>query len=576
MATFTQGADPRQTAAIFALEGTGRIAPVPTIPTLQGFVADAISPDSPGDWTASSGNKSTKTPAEFAAERAGSSSGGFDWFETFHVVPRSFDFGNLLSDQSTPIEVFNAFRRLPQREWTSFTNNAGAGTSLGGAPSLPTLVDPLSGVPMTVDVSTNGAAFVDATLDFFFSGVGTAYVPIVIQRIVLWGLIPELPYAERLGFLSDVRSSKDGSEQRASLRKNPRQSWAYEYVMEEGVEAQILENLLFDFQARTFGVPVWDEDSEVTVAVAAGDTTITVNDTAWRNYRDGGLVAIFQSQSVFDVLEIDVGGITPTTITVTSPTVNAYSIGTKVFPLATCMAPALISGERYPVGLRRARIRFEASDNDVDLADLTPFSSYNGKLFLDLGNSMIRGNVGQQFQQDLVRIDGGTGLVFQDSNWDRNKRLHQLTIRADGRQAIWELRGLAHALRGRTISFYVPTDSDDLVAVADLLSASNLISVTNVGFAQFVRQRAPKNAIRVNFVDGSTPLLRAVTASTSVSASVDQLTVDTNWPSTITPAEISRIEYVEKVRLASDDVEIQHDASGSRARLIANVQAVFE
>lgn len=571
MPTFTQGADTERDTADWGTVATQSFEP--HLPP-QGVLAlgDSVGVDN----LTLVDQKTPVSPDSFFGQEAAASSGGFDWFELWHVIPRSFDFGNLLSPQSTPIEVFNAARRQV-REWTSFVNNAGAGTTLGSQPTLPTNVDALAGVPMTVDVSTNGDPFVDATLDFAFSGFDTIFVPIEIQRIVLWGIRPEQEYGELLGFLTNVYESKDGTEKRESLRKAPRQSWGYRYLIDEGAIAQTLENLLFEFHARTFGVPVWFEETTLTAGIAAGVSVIAVGDTDFRDFREGGLAVIFVDQSTFDVLEIDTGGITSTTLTFTSPTVNAYNAGASVFPLATCFAQATIAGARHPVGLQEARILFEPTDNDIDIGDLSAFSSFNSKLLLDNGNSMRRGTrVGHGFRMKLDKIDGQTGLRFQDTPWDRHKRSHVFTLRAEGLQAVWEMRRMIHGIKGRFTSFYVPRDSDDLAAVADLLSASNTIDVTNVGYAQFVRNRQPKNVIRVNFVNGDPPLLRTITASANTSPTVDQLTVDVNWPNTITPAEISRIEYVEKVRFDTDDIRISYSPIAQIAHMVAPVKVLFE
>lgn len=508
------------------------------------------------------------------AEEALKVGGTFEFFEHFHVVPRAFDFGNLLSDQSVPIEVFSGYRRTT-RTWSAFDNDAGSGVTLGGQPLLPTDFPPLTGLVMSLDVSATGDPFVDGELVFTFDGVDVVVVPVEIQRIVLWGLEPELPFVESLGFLTAIKTAVNGNEQRSSPRRYPRQAWAYEYLIEEGRTAQVLDNLLFDYQGRTFGVPVWFEDTKTTAALTAGDTVLPVVETAWRDFRVGGLVVVLTSQDVFDVLELVT--VNPTSLEVASPLVNDYAAGSLVFPLATCTAQPMISGERWPVGLRRRSIRFESTNNAVDLADLSPFSTYNGKLLLDLGNSLNnRRTVGQAFRQRLVLLDGGAGNVFQEPLWDRHKGGYQLTVRAEGRQAVWELRGLVHALRGRRVSFYAPTYSDDLVVVANLLNASNTMDVENYGYAQFVRSRQPRNVIRVSFVDGSPPLLREITDAAAIDADTEQLTVDTNWPATITPAEISRVEFVEKLRLETDDPQLEYDASGHRARLVAPVVVVFE
>lgn len=572
MATFTQGASGVIAPAINYQIASGVFDPEPNLPTLQAYDAGAELGDGFGDFTAVDQKQAAGGGVGYGQENE-QASGGFDWFEDFHVVPRAFDFGNLLSDQSTAIEVFSAFRH-DVKEWTSFTNNAGAGVELGSAPALPTNADPLSGFAMTLDVDAAGDPIVDSTLVFDFSGVGTITVPIEIQRIVLFGLEPELPFSEELEFVSTVNRSKDGTEKRASIRPLPRVAWDFEYLAEEGDEAQILENLLFDYQARSFGVPGWFFDSFLTTAATAGDTSVAVDSTAYRDYRVGGLAVVFTSQGVFDVVEITTIG--ATSLAFSSPLVGSYAVGTKVLPLSPSLVSPRVDQGRYPVGLQRLRLRFTAIDNSVDLADFSAFSTYKGRLLLDRDNSLRGATVPGSFVQAIVEQDGAAGLVYRETSVDRHRRGYQLILRAEGRQAVWEMRRMVYGLRGRAISFYVPRASDDLTPVADLLNASAALSVANVGYANFVRARAPKNEIRISFVDGSTPLLRTITDAATSTPAIDVLTVDTPWPSTITPAEISRIEYVEKVRLDTDRVRIEYDRSGVRARLIAPLVGVFE
>ena len=573
MASFSQAQATVQTPATIALLSRSFSPAFAAARDFEPIVASDQA-SSAGDLTTNTNNKPTGSPQTFQGEFVEQSTGGFDWFEDWHVVPRSFDFGNLLSDQSTPIEVFNAFRR-DAKEWTSLTNNAGSGVMLGSAPGLPVTVPPLTGLEMTLEVSVAGDPFVDGSLDFAFSGVGTIVVPITIERIVLWGARPEAEFVEAFEFLTDVMTAIDGQEQRFKIRKEPRQSWRYDYVIDEGEEAQVLENLLFDFQARVFGVPVWRQETQLTAGAAAASSSITVGSTAYRDFRVGGYVVIFTSQATFDVLEIS--SVTSTTIGLASPTVNAYTAGTFVFPLSLAhMNPKAASGGRFGVNARTLQLLFRATNNDVELADLSAFSSYKSKLFLDNGNSRLQAQVRESYRTEYAELDGGAGLVFRDPQWDRGKRLHTFTLRAEGLQGQWEMRQMLYAIGGRWKSFYVPRDSDDLAAAGNLSSGSATMDVANYGYAQFVRNRQPKSDIRVNFVDGSTPLLRGIIGSTNIDASTDRLTLDDTWPSTITPEEISRIEYVEKVRFASDRLQIRHRLGGPLSHLIAPVEAVFE
>lgn len=497
----------------------------------------------------------------------------YDFWEDFHVIPRSFDFGNILSAQSEPIEVFSAFRHATHT-WVSFTNGAGTGVVLVGAPTLPTIVAPLTSFQMTLEVSATGEPFVDDFLTFEFD-TATIDVPIEIQRIVLWGIEPEREWAEVLEDLTDIMTARSGSEQRVSLRKRPRITFEYDYKIDEGETRQVLENLLFDWQRRIFGVPDWWFETELTAAATAGDLTITVGETAYRDFRVGGLAAVLTSQSVFDVLRIETIG--ATSITFDSPLIGSYAVGTKVYPLSPSrIRGRAVSGARYPVNLSTMAIEFEPTDNDVDLADTSGFETFNSKVLIGAENSVLGQTSPETFDQELVEIDNETGIRVVDSPWDRHKRGHRLVLRAQGRAAVWRLRGLAYALRGRAVSFYAVRAREDLRVVANLLNASNAMDVANWGYAQFVRDRQPKNVVRLTFNDGNPALIRTITGSETTSPTVDRLTVDTNWPRTILPSEIELVEYVEKLRFDSDRIRIEYDSSGIRARLVAPVRTVFE
>jgi len=574
--TFAQGASsPAGTEAIYATDPQGAIGVLPATNAYQGYTA-APDPVGSGVLVDTGLNASTYPGSVFtaAASEEVDITSGLDFFEDFHVVPRVFELGQLLSAQSLPIEVFNAHRALPAREWTSLTNNAGTGVSLGGQPALPVDVDPLYSVQMTLDVAIAGDPVVVGDLTFVFSGVGTIVVPITLQRIVLFGVRPELPFSELLRFLTDVRTSKDGSEKRQRVRSFPRQAWQHRFLLEEGAEAQRIELAMVEYQSRTWGLPVWDEDSALTVAAAAGATTITVNATAWRDFREGGFVVIFTDAETFDVLEIDTGGITATTLTFTSPTVNAYAIGTEVFPMATCRLEESLTGGRYPVNLRTRSIEFTSIENVVDLADLSAFNSFNGRLFLDNGNSALSATVGFGSRQRFVVLDGETGEPYLDRLEDRAKPDLQVTLRAFGRQAKWELRQLIHAIGGRHVSWYVPTEAEDLELAADVVNATSTIDVVARGYAQFVRHRKPYNAIRLVLTDGTT-VERLVTDSTSVSTTVDRLTVSTPWAAGYAVADVARIDFVLRVRFDTDDLKLRH-VTGDRAYLVAPVVGVFD
>lgn len=79
--------------------------------------------------------------------------------------------------------------------------------------------------------------------------------------------------------------------------------------------------------------------------------------------------------------------------------------------------------------------------------------------------------------------------------------------------------------------------------------------------------------IRLTFTDGSV-LLREILSSVIVDADTERLTVDSAWPSTKLPSEISRVEFVELVRLDSDQIQITHERPDSARSAIPVVSLI--
>jgi hypothetical protein len=499
---------------------------------------------------------------------------GLDFFESFHVVPRSLAFGNILSTTTTTLEVFSAFRSTSEF-WTAFDNNAGAGVTLLGLPTLPVLVRPMAGFLLTVQVDLEGPAVVDSTLDFTFNVTGLISVPITLQRVVLLTFPPEMPYDETLEWATDVLRHRDGTEQRRALRKNPRQLFNWELFLDDGAERSLVENAIFDWQGRTFGIPVWHEASPLTAAVTGGSTTVlTVASTANADFRDGSLIVLYESQTKFDVLNLV--SHTATTLTVLNPPGNSYTPIAdliQVAPLRLGVITGSPRGSRYLQGQERLRVALRVKDNDANLADVSTWTALNSKVLLDDVN-IVQDTMSEDYQLLMEVLDNRTGVTSEYVRQDRNRRGSEKQFAIGTKAALWRVRQLLHALRGRQVSFYLPTFSRDLTPVATMTSAGSTLSITNVGYTNFVRSRQPRNIIRVVPTSGSA-FVRTIQSSSIFSATQEIITITTTWPSTLTPAQIASISFVEEVRLDSDAIRIRHER-GTARRITAPVRSVLE
>lgn len=480
-----------------------------------------------------------------------------DWFESYHVLPRVLELGNVFGSTSEAFQVHSAFRRTIGT-WSAFTNNAGDGVELSGAPAFPATMYPHEDYGVTVNVSTNGPASVDSTLDFEFDGGSTVIsVPITLQRLVLFPVVPELPYRETLSFLTDIIRSDDGSEQRIALRKNPRQLFEWNVALDTGTFDQSRVNtLLFDWQGRVWGVPIWHEEAKLTADASLGSTVFTVDSTASADYRVGSLFLIYSDSQTFDVLEV--ASTTATTITSATASGSAHLANARVCPLRTGVMEANVASSRFRSLDQTLRVLFRIKDNDANLADVSAYNSYNSKVLLDVCNVARSETVPESFITNLALIDNATGQVFQDPIWSRGKRGSSITLSAHTKAEVWQVRQLMHALRGRQVSFYLPTYAKDLLPDNDLTSGSPDLDIVNVGFVQFAQNRQPKDRLWIRLVDGTT-YTRQIVATATTSPTRETLTLDANWPSNISQGDIERISFLEEVRLDSDDVEVLHE-----------------
>jgi hypothetical protein len=501
-----------------------------------------------------------------------------DWFEKFYVLPREIDVGLVLSATQVAMEVYNSDRAIPgTHSWTAFTNNTDDGVSIIDLPALPLAIPGQHGDSFTLEVSPSGPPVIDGTLDFQFNfpiGVLILSVPLTGRRLLVFAYRPERPMAERLEFLTDILEHVDGTEQRVALRKNPRQVFDLKILREDGAERQRLEYILFDLHDELLGLPAWHEPTVLTLPASVDDVTITVESTAYADYRVGGSAVIFQDETHFESLPI--ASLTATTITFTNPLVNDYDAGVEVMPMRLAYLDADVDGSRHPVNLAEFSVTTRIFDNDSDLADDSAWPTFQGKILLDDENVLQRqGQLPETLRRRIIRVDGATGVIIQGSPWDRDRRISQKSFSVQDRQALWEVRQLLHFLRGRQVSFYLPNFYRDVTLESSWLSATAVADIVNVGYTRYVRQRSPKQYLRVELVDG-TIIDRTILDSAEISADVERLTVNATWGTDVTANNLARAYFLEKVRIDSDSIELLHRSALGEAEISFPVRTVLE
>jgi hypothetical protein len=514
---------------------------------------------------------------------------GFDWFEKIHVQPQRLDLGNVVSDLTKFLELYNAYR-VDNRIWTAFTNNAGDGIEISNLPTLPKDIIKQTSFNVAVQISPSGPPTINGTLDFTFD-VTAVTVPITGTRIILFGLAPTGSVKEKLSWLTDIMKAADGTEQRLSVRRFPRQEIEFEALTARDIDRNELNAFLFDWHSRVFGVPLWWDARIVNQNVAINDTTISVANTSWADFRVGGLAVIIafdaDGNRTADTLEITAVNTSPSTIEFSSGVGSAYTAGQALLvPVVPGVLNTTISKARVPTTAQTTKVSFLSLDNDSTrlTPDAAAFTKFNDKAVIDDANC-INKVLNESFRKKVTRIDGDTGEIIQDSSEDRSTPTTNKRWNAETAQRLWEIKSLLYALRGQQVSFFMPTFNKDLTLTAAVGIGSTSIDVTNIGYTQFMKTREPFTTIAIRLKDGVLPdagspepvltgspptwvpgqnfLFFDITTSTEISTTEERLFLAQTSPLQFDPADVERVEFIVKSRFDSDAIELIHNWTDS-------------
>jgi len=559
----SDGSRSGQRLAVFSL------SPVSTASSAWGTGADGIALTREVNRRALA-NPETNRQSEIEAENPGGLglAVGQEWFEKCHVIPGSLALGNVLSSQVRTIELFNSFRRpIEIITWTAFVNNVGAGVDVTNLPILPFIIPGFGSFIAFVQISTTGPPSISGTLDFTLSAPTAAIiaVPVTGNRITIFQYKPQSPIRERLLFKTDIIRLFDGKEQRIRLREAPRQALDFNIRTDDDRTRDSINSVLFDWQARVFGVPIWFELKPLGAPIVIGATLIVV-DTADADYRDGSLVMVYDSDFNFEVLEID--SFTAGDITTKTPFFNAFdAVATEVMPVRTAFTAPQLNNTRFSIGPTDFKIPFETLDN-VDLADIGPFTTFQGigqtvaKPVLDDFNFMSGATISEGIRRKVIKLDAETGPPTQFSPWAKGKPLFQFAFEAKDQATVYDWRRLAHFLHGNQLSFYIPTGRRDLKPLVDLGDGGAVIVIENIGFTDFIGSVTPRSDLLIVRTDG-TQSLHTISGSNVIDADEERVTIAPGVTPALPVSEVDRMSILTLSRIINDKVAFDHERPGT-------------
>lgn len=476
-----------------------------------------------------------------------------DWYFRIHFIPASLDMGNLLSNQTREIVVWNAY--FETKETTSFALSGGDGISITEPVATPYNMAPLATYSYVVAVSTIGPPTIDGDAVWLIDGVEYT-VPITGRRVVVWSFKPTWSNEvdETLEWQTAIDTSFNRTEQRVEQRGAPRRILEYTaHVL--GAETGLFENVMFGWGDRLFAVPLWMEVSVLTEDALMGATSISLP-TADRSYEADGLVVLHRSATSYEALEIE--SVADGVLALKKPLESTWAAGSRAFPVMIARLEGAMTGRYVAEDKIELPVRFVGSPGEtpVRLPEEEAALTFEGEEVYLGGTNWISA-LDVRYEPDFNLLDNTFGAfqVRQRGGWPLIVKPHEwlLKTRVEGTT----LRAFFARRKGRLVPVWMPTGTADFKLQADVVLSDAALLVTDNDYGTMVDQHPARKHIIVQ-LRGGTNIIREIDSYTPQGDGTAYLNLTAALGVGFTRGQVRRISFLGRYRLASDAITFNH------------------
>jgi hypothetical protein len=387
----------------------------------------------------------------------------------------------------------------------------------------------------------------------------------------LWPFIPNWkdPVIERLSWLTDVLTSTSGAEQRRGLRQVPRRRLEASFLL-EGNDRQKFDLLLAANANGYWTLPIWTDMQYLKDPLPVGTADIYCS-TLYRDFEDGEAILLISDAGweVIDEIWFDENG-----LYLQTETSMAHPAGTRLYPLRNARLVETPEITRHTDRLVEFTAAFEIVDFRAEgreiLPESTPLQYRSCSVYLD--RPVETEDLTDTFEHITSIVDVGVGKTYLLDVAKRRfpVRMHRWLL--PDLESLARLKSLLYMLRGRQAAAWLPTHMDDLSFVAE--EGGREILIRNCGYSSLGLSRLGRQDIAIWTLHGF--FLRRIDEARvdEHDPSLERITVNSLLPPLL-PHSVLRISYLALMRLADDEVEIEHiTGDNGISRVAATFRAV--
>lgn len=470
------------------------------------------------------------------------------------LEPNPFDAEFIVADLSEDTYMWNAYIE-PDLTLDDITI-----TGVGGV-SLVDLIEtdvfsPTMEVTFSTILSVIGAPIVSNTITFTFSNGDVVVFLIIGTRVLIFPYPPQTDaiYTETYSWLTSVLRKYDGKEQRIRNRLDPRITKEITAFPTTLFDQSVFNHLLSGWQPSLFGVPVWSEERKATVAHSAGDSVIAVN-TDYGDFTTGWSAFIIDSLQNFEALNILSVGAGIITLVEGYTLKGNYTAGATVAPIHLCKLQPNYERTTFATGFSKNKVFFDYYPDTYEHT-FTAFTQYKTYDVVEMRPAASAGWT-ERSERLMYLLDPLTGVVDYKDRFGYPDEIFPLSFYLNGRSKIWDFKGWLADLAGKVKPFWVPTWRDDFTMTAVLPQSQMVMTVRNVGYSRLIHQNPYRSHLYLKHKNGLNYMAQIVD-SEELSSTEETITLDTSWGFDVNVGDFTLISFLNSVRLASDEVNIQY------------------
>lgn len=456
-----------------------------------------------------------------------------------------------------PFIIWNAFAVPPVNYLTTpFGGNGQTGLTLDFSP--PRAFDAIEELEVNLQITDSAPTEIYAIYEFDFDhGQGIFIFETV--RTTWIKEFPEQPIVEVWKWLSNVIGSWDSTEQRISLRRQPRRRISYSLVLEDDSERRREYERYYNQLADSVVIPFYQYATLITQKSIITGTKIYFDPTR-TDVRDDELVVIYRVGTEESYLlrldEVEADGATlatPLTVAISVKDIVAPAFETRIDNETGIVMTSVAGRLDVNAIVTEFRSSFDRPESTATIEEFDSLMVLDKRFRAD-------GDITEIFNVHPTILESPAGIHTQRSAFLHAfvSGMRYFTIprqRVPIEMDWW--RDFVTALAGQREPFLIPTWRSDLTLASTPNGGDTFIEIEEDTYG--TKQFPHDTYKRLQFLNSSGEIeYRKTTVVTDLPGGTTRLDLDTPLPMDPMWAEDFKISFLNKVRLASDEVRLEH------------------